>query len=218
MRQGQPGLSENPTARGTSRTKSVDANIFVAFAGGSTDLEDEEDISEYEPARPKDRATKAPGAPKPKRVQEPPLNPTEGNNIGQGKGAATKDRARNEESKGVTIILRAVQTVAEELRTSITQQETKYTTILDVVAALRSEIIGIKIELSETRTELSEARTELSGARTELLEVKEEATASKAKLAIELATMYRELAAIRSGPLSAGSTLGIGGVWVNAKP
>jgi hypothetical protein len=120
MRQERPGLGENPTA-GTSTAKSVDANIFAAFAQDSTNLEDEEDVNEYEPARPKGRATRAPGAPKPKRIQELPLNPTEGNNIGQGKGAATKDSARNEESKGVTMILRAVQIVVEELRTSITQ-------------------------------------------------------------------------------------------------
>jgi hypothetical protein len=207
LRQGLPGLSENPSVGGTSRAKSVDANIFAAFVQDSTNLEDEDDISEYEPAGAKGRAAKAPGAPKPKRVKEP-LNLAEGNNMGQDSVAASKGKARNEENKGVTMIMKAVQTVADKLRTNITQQETKYTAILDVVAALRSEIAEIKTELSETRTELSEARTELSGARTELVEVKEETTAIKA----ELAAVQGELAAIRSGPPSARATSSPGGV------
>ena len=72
MRQGRAGLSENPSAGGTSRAKSVDGNIFAAFARSGTDRDEEEDISEDEPVGASKRATKAPGAPKPRRVKIPP--------------------------------------------------------------------------------------------------------------------------------------------------
>ena len=86
----------------------MDGNIFAAFAQGGTDREEEEDISEGELVGASKRATKALGAPKPRRVQIPPPELTESSNIDQGSMTSSKSKARSEEGKGVTMIMKAV--------------------------------------------------------------------------------------------------------------
>jgi hypothetical protein len=71
-RQGLHGLSGDPKARSTIRAKSVEGNFYAALWWETTEVEGEDDNSEFEPTTTNKGRPKTPKPPAAKRVQKLP--------------------------------------------------------------------------------------------------------------------------------------------------
>jgi len=71
-RQGLQGLGENPKARSTTRAKSVEGFSYAALGWETTEVEGEDDNSEFEPTTANKGRAKTARAPAAKRVQKLP--------------------------------------------------------------------------------------------------------------------------------------------------
>jgi hypothetical protein len=71
-RQGLQGLGEDPKARSTTRAKSVEGNSYAALGWETTEVEGEDNNSEFEPTTTNKGRAKTPRAPAAKRVQKLP--------------------------------------------------------------------------------------------------------------------------------------------------
>ena len=122
----------------------MDSNIFVKLARERREREEEESGSEFELVKPKDKPAKPLRAPKPKRVLELPQTPTKGKD----------DEARTaKETKNtrITVVIKAVLALADQLRVDKAQQEAEHTTLAQEVAALRTEIAALRTEILVVR-------------------------------------------------------------------
>ena len=150
-RQTRLGISEGRKMEKTGMPK---GNIFAAFAQGGTDGEGEDEGSEYELGKPSKGGKKTLGAPQARRVKERPQTPTKEPTRGK-TSAATKEATKDNGNA----MMKAFIAIIEELKASKAQQEAKHIALLDVVAALRSEIAALKSDNKVLREELGRGQS-----------------------------------------------------------
>src|SRR5271170_309364 len=150
-RQTRIGISEG---RKVEKTRTAKGNIFAAFAQGGTDGGGEEEGSEYEEGKPSKGTTKTPRAPQARRSREMPQTPTK--EPTRSKATTTiKDITKDNGNS----TMKAFMAITEELKASKAQQEANYTMLLDVVAALRSEIAALKLDNKALKEELGKGQS-----------------------------------------------------------
>jgi hypothetical protein len=142
------------TRLGVSGGRTTKGNIFAAFAQGGTDGEGEEEGSEYEQGKPGKGVKKTPGAPQARRAKDMPQTPTKEPTKSK---ASTTTKDATKENGNTT--MKAFRAIMEELKASKAQQEANYTVLLDVVAALRSEIMALKLDNRSLREELGKSQS-----------------------------------------------------------
>jgi hypothetical protein len=145
------GISKGRKVEKTYITK---GNIFAAFAQEETDREEEDKGSEYEQEKPSKGTKKAPGAPQAKQVKEMPQTSIKESTKSKGT-TATKDTTKDNRNT----MMKAFITITEELKASKAQQEANHTVLLDMVAALRSEIVALGLDNKALRKELEKSQS-----------------------------------------------------------
>ena len=167
------GTSESRKAEKSAVAK---GNIFAAFAQGGTEGEEEDEGSEQEQGKPSKGTRKTPGAPQARRVKEMPQTPTKEHTRSKG-STATKDITKDTGNSA----MKAFTAIMEELKANRAQQEAQQTMVLDVVAALRSEIVALRSDNKALREELERSQN-TTKAQLEEIEARTKSTSEKIKL------------------------------------